>query len=252
MAEATGNDQHSIVATAAQLFVNPAADASGNYHLLATAGAINTGTNQLAPMDDLDGLLRPVGAQVDIGAYEWRPAALAGDYNGDGAVDAADYVVWRKTGGGQAGYDLWRTNFGRTVGAASRAAPHFVGAGSLGSANLLSVPEPSGHPHGAYRVVGPCRQRRIVPRSDHTESLTGVRRGSRVFIWPSTCARSGFGRAGTRHTVLPRAGRSRTETCAQRDSLHLLCYLCYLLFNFRSDFCTQNRKHDSKVQNSSF
>jgi hypothetical protein len=42
-----------------------------------------------------------------------------GDFNGDGAIDAADYVVWRKTVGSQAGYDLWRTNFGRTAGSDS-------------------------------------------------------------------------------------------------------------------------------------
>ncbi len=37
------------------------------------------------------------------------------DYNGDGTVDAADYVVWRKTGiNGQQGYDDWRANFGAT------------------------------------------------------------------------------------------------------------------------------------------
>ena len=48
--------------------------------------------------------------------------ALAGDYNNDGAVDAADYVVLRKQGGTPAEYDTWRANFGRTtaVGAASR------------------------------------------------------------------------------------------------------------------------------------
>jgi hypothetical protein len=50
-----------------------------------------------------------------------------GDFNSDGAVDAADYVMWRKNDGsenalendndlgtpvGPAHYDLWRTNFG--------------------------------------------------------------------------------------------------------------------------------------------
>jgi T5SS/PEP-CTERM-associated repeat protein len=62
-------------------------------------------------------------------------AGLAGDYNLNGAVDAADYVVWRKTLG-QTGdglpadgdgdgmidtgdYDVWRTNFGLTAGAAA-------------------------------------------------------------------------------------------------------------------------------------
>jgi T5SS/PEP-CTERM-associated repeat protein len=58
---------------------------------------------------------------------------LPGDYNGDGRVDAADYVVWRKNDGGQSGYDLWRTNFGRTAGS---------GAVS-GNAAASAVPEPS-------------------------------------------------------------------------------------------------------------
>lgn len=35
-----------------------------------------------------------------------------GDYNFNGVVDAADYVVWRKLDGTEGGYDLWRTNFG--------------------------------------------------------------------------------------------------------------------------------------------
>ncbi|HEY3392496.1 MAG TPA: PEP-CTERM sorting domain-containing protein [Lacipirellulaceae bacterium] len=56
--------------------------------------------------------------------------ALDGDFNNDGKVDAADYVVWRKTDGSQPGYDEWRTNFGRTAGSGS----------ALGSA---AVPEPS-------------------------------------------------------------------------------------------------------------
>ena len=44
-----------------------------------------------------------------------------GDYNHDGIVDTADYVVWRKTDGTQAGYNLWRANFGRTAGNGSAA-----------------------------------------------------------------------------------------------------------------------------------
>lgn len=48
---------------------------------------------------------------------------LPGDYNGDGSVDAADYVVWRKNpgafGGDPAGYNTWRMNFGAPDGAAS-------------------------------------------------------------------------------------------------------------------------------------
>jgi hypothetical protein len=58
-------------------------------------------------------------------------AALPGDYNEDGSVDAADYVVWRKSDGSQEDYNTWRTNFGRTAGS---------GGGALASA---AVPEPA-------------------------------------------------------------------------------------------------------------
>jgi hypothetical protein len=47
---------------------------------------------------------------------------LSGDYNLDGIVDAADYVVWRKNDGTQGGYNAWRANFGRMAGAASATA----------------------------------------------------------------------------------------------------------------------------------
>jgi hypothetical protein len=43
---------------------------------------------------------------------------LDGDYNENGSVDAADYVMWRDNpaanGGDPAGYITWRANFGRT------------------------------------------------------------------------------------------------------------------------------------------
>jgi hypothetical protein len=58
---------------------------------------------------------------------------LDGDYNDDGKVDAADFVVWRKNpgaNGGESGYNTWRANFGRTAGS---------GAGLGASA---AVPEP--------------------------------------------------------------------------------------------------------------
>jgi hypothetical protein len=63
-------------------------------------------------------------------------AALAGDFNGDAVVDAADYVVWRNGLGTvfmASDYDVWRMNFGDTAG--SGAAMSFA----LSSA----VPEPT-------------------------------------------------------------------------------------------------------------
>jgi hypothetical protein len=44
---------------------------------------------------------------------------VAGDYNFDGSVDAADYVLWRKNDGSPEGYDAWRANFGATLGSSS-------------------------------------------------------------------------------------------------------------------------------------
>jgi alpha-tubulin suppressor-like RCC1 family protein len=51
-------------------------------------------------------------------------AELPGDFNHDGIVDAADYVVWRKGIGiapTQENYNLWRSNFGRTAGSVAGA-----------------------------------------------------------------------------------------------------------------------------------
>jgi hypothetical protein len=61
---------------------------------------------------------------------------VPGDYNGNGSVDAADYVVWRDNLGTsntlpndptpgmvtQADYDFWKSNFGKTAGSAAGAA----------------------------------------------------------------------------------------------------------------------------------
>jgi len=58
------------------------------------------------------------------------PPGLDGDFNGDGFVDAADYVTWRKNDGTPEQYDLWRQNFG---------ASSIEVAGAVASA----VPEPS-------------------------------------------------------------------------------------------------------------
>ncbi|MEX2170424.1 MAG: hypothetical protein WD851_14005 [Pirellulales bacterium] len=43
---------------------------------------------------------------------------LPGDFNGNGIVDAADYTVWRDNPG-HLDYELWKSNFGATGGAAS-------------------------------------------------------------------------------------------------------------------------------------
>ena len=73
-----------------------------------------------------------VAALVDIG-WSVVPQIYVqpGDYNGDGIVNAADYVVWRK-GVATGNYATWRANFGESLG----------GAGG-NSAGRNAVPEPS-------------------------------------------------------------------------------------------------------------
>jgi hypothetical protein len=70
-----------------------------------------------------------------IGSNE--PGDLLGDYNENGTVDAADYVLWRENNiNGPQGYTDWRANFGRTLGA---------------SAGTAAVPEPAG---AALVIIG--------------------------------------------------------------------------------------------------
>ena len=85
--------------------------------------------------------------------YTPPPVVLAGDYNKNGKVDAADYIVWRNSlnqagsglpaDGNSSGtidsgdYTVWRSNFGKTSGSGS-----FIN-DSLSSSGISSVPEPN-------------------------------------------------------------------------------------------------------------
>jgi probable HAF family extracellular repeat protein len=64
---------------------------------------------------------------------------LPGDFNHDGTVDAADYVVWRKTGLSPTDYNDWRTHFGQTAFSGSSGYPLGASGGPLSAA----VPEPT-------------------------------------------------------------------------------------------------------------
>lgn len=85
----TGQDLHSQVATASELFVAPD---EGDYRLLATATARDMGWQEWTPDVDLRGVARPIGTGPDIGALEWIPT---GDANADGQVNLADYTIVR-------------------------------------------------------------------------------------------------------------------------------------------------------------
>jgi hypothetical protein len=76
----------------------------------------------------------------------------AGDFNGDGVVNAADYVVWRKRSGSPEQYATWRSHFGAAGG----------GAGAGASA----APEPAAW-HAvlvAAALMAGCRSLRVFGR----------------------------------------------------------------------------------------
>jgi hypothetical protein len=86
--------------------------------------------------DNVDLLDMFTQEQVDAGVL---PQPVNGDYNNNGAVDAADYVLWRNggplendaTAGVQPGdYDVWRANFG-------------AGSGAGAALGVAAVPEPA-------------------------------------------------------------------------------------------------------------
>jgi hypothetical protein len=91
-----------------------------------------TQSNPLVVPINWDGLLPyPPGTNFTI----YDLAAAHGDFNADGAVDAADYVVWRKGFGTtytQDDYNIWRANFGLTSGSS----------GASGVSAGAAVPEP--------------------------------------------------------------------------------------------------------------
>jgi autotransporter-associated beta strand protein len=110
-----------------QLFINGAAQATGIW------GGTGSGAANISPLLSGSGTLT-----VTTGAV----AGVPGDYNNNGTVDAADYVVWRNGGPLQnevAGttpgsvtaedYDAWRARFGNNSGS--------------GSGQSAAVPEPT-------------------------------------------------------------------------------------------------------------
>ncbi|MCB9647132.1 MAG: right-handed parallel beta-helix repeat-containing protein [Deltaproteobacteria bacterium] len=88
-------DHNMLITDAAALFVDVAAY---DVHLLDDAPAVDQGSADLAPATDLEGVPRPQGAGVDLGAYEWHVDVVDGGVGIDGgevadtgaALDAGD------------------------------------------------------------------------------------------------------------------------------------------------------------------
>jgi hypothetical protein len=97
----------------------------------ATGGISGTFANVVLPALD-DELFWNVEYGASSVVLEVAATGLDGDYNSDGTVDVADYVVWRKNDGSLEGYDAWLANFGATSGD-----------GSSSDISSQRVPEPS-------------------------------------------------------------------------------------------------------------
>ena len=174
-------DQTSV----ADAMLGPLADNGGptfTHALLTGSPAIDAGDPAAVagmdgvPANDRSGTAytRVHGGRIDIGALELQPtpAIFFGDYNQNGDVDAADYILWRKTLGSsvanysgadgdgdgvvdQDDYGVWRAHFGQTLpppgagsgaSSASASAALFapVGEAQIAAASLsFSVGEPN-------------------------------------------------------------------------------------------------------------
>jgi len=94
-------EDHNLVMTnPASFFVDVT---THDFHLVPGAAAIDVGSAELAPAIDREGVPRPIGSAVDIGAYEWHEPGLDA-----GVVDASvgflDAGV-RRDGGGVSATD---------------------------------------------------------------------------------------------------------------------------------------------------
>jgi T5SS/PEP-CTERM-associated repeat protein len=143
-AEVVGNAQFAGAGSVQAILANGYTPKSGDTFPLVAAGAI-TGSLSLGAMPSLpNGLMWDLDVEANRLILSVVPG-LAGDYNRNNTVDAADYIVWLRSLGqtgadlaadgdsngkvDAADYDFWQSRLGNTLGNAS--------------ANASVVPEPA-------------------------------------------------------------------------------------------------------------
>jgi hypothetical protein len=125
--------------------INSFTPTAGNSFDILDWGALSGTFSSLALPALSTGLLWNTSQLYTAGILSIDSVGLPGDYNHNGVVDAADYVLWRANQGtnnvlpndpiggtiGTAQYNQWRTHFGQTAGS---------GAGAVANA---AIPEPT-------------------------------------------------------------------------------------------------------------
>jgi hypothetical protein len=118
-----------------------AAPTQASYNLLTATTITNSGIVFSGPAGWNFQIVAGGNGQI-LQAIQGGPAGVQGDYNNNGVVDAADYVLWRNGGPLQnevdtpgtvnaADYTEWRARFGKTTN------------GSGAGAQFAAVPEPA-------------------------------------------------------------------------------------------------------------
>ncbi len=231
MSNGTNGNQIGTAAAPIDPLLGPLADNGGptmTHALLAGSPATNAGDPtavvgfNYVPQFDQRGapLGRIFGGRIDIGAFESQPlpAAMFGDYNGNGEVDTADFVMWRRTlsqsvapysgadgsGNGvidQGDYGVWRAHFGETVSASVAASGTSIAVISTSAdPHLLdtSQPLPEGEVVGALAEPGVAVTRTVreyrAVRSTFRDVPRAARHDDALAAWLAERSSGDFGR----------------------------------------------------------
>jgi MYXO-CTERM domain-containing protein len=125
-------DHNLLIDDPAKFFV----DAAGlDLRLRPDAPAIDVGSSELAPSTDIDGIARPQGAGIDVGAYEWH----------DGSATPTGGAAGSSGAGGQgSGGDAGNDSGGTSAGGAANAGAWQGGNAGTGGGSAGGSPADAG------------------------------------------------------------------------------------------------------------
>jgi hypothetical protein len=95
------------------------------------------GANNLGGPGDPGGT--PLFDASKFGGNQYFTVPIAGDFNHDGLVNTADYVLWRKVDGSNESYAIWRAKYGNAAGSGTGGGLSAGGVPEAGSFALAMV-----------------------------------------------------------------------------------------------------------------